>query len=92
MNTDTGVLRRIVSFGGGNLGANIAKAAAAGFTPVPKKHEAEAEKHLDGKDSALVDLKANSPLANWAREERRHSKCRKAKTKMAKASKRRNRA
>lgn len=88
MNVDTGELRRFAVVAGG-AGKSAAEAAAkmAGFTRVPKEHEAEADKFLAGKDSFFVDMTQQTPLTDWARRERgkrkksQWSKVRKARRK-----------
>lgn len=79
MNIDTGKLERL--YENQKLEAN--------FVQVPRELEQEALRELDGKQSTIVDLTTNSPLANFARSQRK--KRQKTRQKMAKASKRRNR-
>lgn len=63
-----------------------------GFMQVPDDFRDEAEKVLKGRDSAVIDLAADTPLAKWAGEQRklRDGKA-KTRRKMAKASRRKNR-
>jgi hypothetical protein len=64
------------------------------FDPVPDKLEEEAKKELAGRDRAVVDLKKRTPLTKWAQEQtarRKRVNKRRVKSKMAKASRKRNR-
>ncbi len=88
MNTDTGELRRLAAFRGIGMSEKIQSAAKAGFTPVPEEHEEEANEILGEKDAAFADMTADTPLVDWAK--RQHRKKTK-RTKMVKASRRRNR-
>lgn len=59
---------------------------------VPEELEEEAEKALGDKDKVVIDLQADTPLANWARHQRAyHKNNTRKKRKMAKKSKQRNR-
>lgn len=60
-----------------------------GFTPVPDEYEDEARKELGDADSVTVDKTRNTPLVNWAKEKAKAK--RKARAKMAKTSRRKNR-
>ncbi|SMC38133.1 hypothetical protein [Papillibacter cinnamivorans] len=82
MNIDTGELRMFT--------ADQMKEFVGVFTPVPSELQDEARKALGGEESTVIDLKADTPLANWAKSERKH-KAKSNRAKMAKASKRRNR-
>ena len=79
MNIDTGELRLLTE-----------KALIPeGFFAVPKELEEEALNELGDRQSVFVDLKSNTPLAQFAQSQRAQRK--KSRKKMAKASKRRNR-
>ena len=80
MNCDTGELRRL-------LGSETLQ---EGFIQVPDDLAEEAEKVLGEKQSAFVDLKQHTPLADFARSQRVQTKKNNRK-KMSKASKRKNR-
>jgi hypothetical protein len=84
MNVDTGELRRLAKY------ADEKEIIKEGFTSVPAELQEEANKELGSQDSVMVDMKKDTPLANWANQTRVASK-KKAKNKMAKASRRRNR-
>jgi len=84
MNVDTGELIRLA------MNADIAELIKKGFTPVPEELQEEANRELGNKDSVMVDMKKNTPLANWANRTKAANK-KKAKNKMARASRRRNR-
>lgn len=56
-----------------------------GYEPVPKELESAAKKKLAGKDEAYVSLTSGGKLSKWA------AKQRKAKRKMQKESRRKNR-
>lgn len=64
-----------------------------GLEPLPDKLQEEAEKELAGRKEAFVDLKADTPLANWARKRRKTStaKMKKKRRKMAQQSRKINR-
>ena len=62
------------------------------YFDVPPELQFEAERELDGKNETYVDIKANTPLANWASKKRTERDKKKNKRHMAKKSKRRNRA
>lgn len=70
--------------------AKLLEKEIEGFVKVPTELEEEAIKALDGKEKTIVDLESDTPLANWARQERKH-KTKSSRAKMAKASKRKNR-
>lgn len=82
MNVQTGELKL--------MDEQMAKKLGEDWAKVPKKLEPEAKKVLNGKQSTVVNLKDKSPLARWAKHKRDESK-KKARKKMAKASKKRNR-
>jgi len=83
MNVDTGELRRFEK-------EKAEELLKEEFVPVPKKHKAEANKELGDKDSVIVDMRKDTPLANWANRTRVANK-KKARNKTARASRRRNR-
>ena len=58
-----------------------------GFIAVPEELQPDADLALGDNDSVVIDLKANTPLANFARKVNKA----KRRRKMATASKRRNR-
>ncbi len=68
------------------------QAQGLGLVPVPGELQADAEEALDGKEETTVNLRENSPLANWARGKQRCKRLVARGTRdMAKASRRRNR-
>ncbi len=83
MNVDTGELRRFKE-------QQAKELMKQGFVPVPSEHREEANQELGDKESTYVDLKKDSPLVNWAKQVKA-SKKKKAKTKIVKTSRRRNR-
>lgn len=88
----TGERRKIMNVNTGELmmlSAENMKLLYNKFTSVPDELQDEAKKELAGKEKTVVDLKADTPLANWAKRERNKVKSNRAK--MAKASRRRNR-
>lgn len=85
MNVDTGELRRMA------IDGKELELIKQGFTQVPTELQEEANKALGNRSSVFVNMKKDTPLANWAKKTRAENK-KKAKRKMAKASKRRNRA
>lgn len=68
----------------------LEKVFKSGLTPIPEELQSNAEEALGGRDQTTIDLGGNTPLANWARQERQHRK-KSNKVKMAKASRSRNR-
>jgi signal transduction histidine kinase len=84
MNINTGELRRLSE----QMSPEILK--KLGFTPVPEELQNEAEKELGEKESVIVDMQKDTPLVAWAKAHRKADN-KKARAKMAKASKRRNR-
>lgn len=50
-----------------------------GYEPLPDKLVQTAEKVLDGKKETYVDLRAASPLANWAKKKRKEKIAAKSK-------------
>lgn len=78
MNCDTGELIRLMK----------GQEPPEGFAPVPDKLSEEANKELAGRDSVMVDMTKDTPLTGWAKKQQ---KKRKARSKMARASRRRNR-
>ena len=64
-----------------------------GFTRVPDDFAEEAKKFLEESESknkpAIVDMTQDTPLVNWAKHQRDSKK--KTRTKMARASRRKNR-
>ncbi len=78
MNADTGKLMRLL--------AN--EVVPEGFTKVPEHLVNEAISELGDKDSVIVDMSKNTPLICWAKNKQKNKK---AKRKMVKASKRKNR-
>ena len=79
MDTKTGELTRM----------NASSAVANGFTPVPKRHEKEADEILGDADSAMADMTVDTPLVAWAT--RHHQKKTTNRKNIQKASKIRNR-
>ena len=79
MNINTGEL----------ISLNYGDVIPEGFIPVPQELEAEALRTLEGQQSAFIDLKGNTPIAAFAHSQR--AKKEKARRKMARASKHRNR-
>ncbi len=61
------------------------------FELVSKKLQAAARQELAGRESAVVDLSAPTPLAEWANKRRVILNRKKAKAKIAAASRRKNR-
>lgn len=59
-----------------------------GYEPVPKELERAAQKKLAGRDEATVSLTSGGKLSKWAAGKRNE---RKAKNRIAKESKRKNR-
>lgn len=82
MNTDTGELRMFAA----NLKSE--ELEMMGFTPVPNDLHEEAERVLDGKESVMVDIAQNTPLANWTK--RRQKSKKKVRAKIARKSRARN--
>ncbi|WP_425059209.1 hypothetical protein SCACP_38880 [Sporomusa carbonis] len=82
MNVDNGHLIKLAQY----------EAMRAGYQPVPPELQTEAERELAGKNESFVDLKAASPLANWAAKKRAERDKKNDKRRMAKESRRRNRA
>lgn len=65
-----------------------------GLEPLPENLQKEAEKELAGRKETFVDLKADTPLAKWARKRRNMmspAKKKKKRRKMTKQSQRINR-
>lgn len=63
--------------------------------PVPKEHEEEARKILDGKKRGQADMKKKTPLVRWAKQQCaaiNKKNQRKVRRKIADASRKRNRA
>ena len=86
MDVRTGELIREKAF------EELAEEEAKRFRKVKKELEEEAIKELEGKDKTFIDLKARTPLAKWAKQERKMDKKKiKKKRKIAKASRKRNR-
>jgi hypothetical protein len=82
MNVDTGELRMLTT--------EQMQALKDSFMPVPDDLQEDAKKELSGKESTIIDLKADTPLARWAGQERKHQK-KNNRRQMAKASRRKNR-
>jgi len=68
MDTSTGHLVRDIEF--------VPAEKRKDYTPVPRRLRRAAEKKLDGKDEAVVDLARRTQLAQWARADRRKKKSR----------------
>lgn len=85
MNVDTGELRRLLSH------EEELKLIKNGFTPVPEELKEEANRALGNRDSVVIDMETDTPLANWANKARSKNK-KKTKRKMATTSRRRNRS
>lgn len=85
MNVDTGELIRLR-----NLSPEIVE--AMGFVPVPKEHEAEANRIIEEAEAnrrkAFADMTADTPLVQWARAHNKKNP--KSKRKMINASRRKN--
>lgn len=86
MNVNTGEL---IAVGNGEELKELMKAWGDDLRQVPPELQGEANKALNGNSRTFIDLKADTPLANFAKKER--SKNKKAKRKMAQASRKRNR-
>lgn len=82
MNPGTG---HLLVIGEGMPNREKRRMEASGYEPVPKELEVSANKKLTGRDEAMVSLTSGGKLSKWAASRR------KAKRKMAQASKRRNR-
>jgi len=61
MNTDTGEIKRFMA----------GQAPPPGFQPVPDELLPDAEAALDDQDSTVIDIEDDTPLARWARKDRR---------------------
>ena len=86
MNVDTGEILRLKSL------LADAETIPEGFKIVPDDLSGEAEKELGDKDRTVVDMTKDTPLVNWAKNQRViKSKKRSNLPKMQKQSKRRNR-
>ena len=88
MNVNTGELRRLADQ------QEIIKAMKAGFVMVPDELRKEADQELGSARGVFVDMDKPTPLTKWAQQTRAYRKrCakRKARKKIAKASRRRNR-
>jgi inorganic pyrophosphatase len=89
MNVNTGELRMLAA--GAERDKELLKALMEeGFRPVPQELQEEAAKELNGKEETFVNLKGSTPLAKWAKNQREKDK-KKAKRKLAKASRKLNR-
>jgi hypothetical protein len=86
MNINTGELRTIAD---AMELEELKKEWGDSLREVPEGMKEEANKVLHGSDRVFIDLKANTPLANFAKKER--TKAKKAKRKMVQASRKRNR-
>jgi hypothetical protein len=88
MNIETGELIRLASL------MPIDPEERGMFREVPDELAKEAKKELGDKDRVFVDMKKKTPLTKWAHQQGRaihKTDKRKARRKIAKASKRRNR-
>lgn len=86
MNVDTGELRRLSA----EEFKEIDKTFFKDFVPVPDTFQKEADTLLGDKDSVMVDMTQNTPLVNWSKK-KKAEKDKKAKRKIAEASRKRNR-
>lgn len=86
MNVNTGELRVVAD---DDELKQLMKEWGDDLRTVPPELQSEANNALNGKSSTYIDLKANTPLANYANKERNKQK--KSKRKMSQASKKRNR-
>ncbi len=59
------------------------------YTPIPRSLLQDAERELKGRDETYVDLNQAGALPAWARNKKRKNR---ARAKLAKASRKRNRA
>jgi hypothetical protein len=86
MNVNTGELRAIAD---AMEIEELKKEWGDSLRIVPEGMKEEAVEALHGSNRVFIDLKADTPLANFAKKER--NKNRKAKRKMVQASRKRNR-
>jgi sulfur transfer protein SufE len=86
MNVNTGELRAIADK---MELEELKKEWGDSLREVPESLKDEANKVLHGNSRVFVDLKADTPLANFAKKERNKQK--KSKRKMVQASRKRNR-
>lgn len=92
MNIDNGHLIRLdVADEGSNYGQEIKKRMEEYFA-MPPELQVEAEREFAGNNETYVDLKAATPLANWAARQRAKRDKQKNKRLMSKKSKQRNRS
>jgi len=85
MNVDTGEIIRRKEL-------KLDKEELKQFRKVREDLEEEALKALGSEDKVTIDLKANTPLAKWAKQERKKDKSKdKKKRKQARKSRQRNR-
>lgn len=84
MNVNTGDLYRVSSK---EELEELKKAFGDALQPVPEEHSKDANAELGNKKHVVVDMKKDTPLANWAKQKRTQ----KSKRKMVKRSKRANR-
>lgn len=86
MNVDTGEIIRLKS-----LLADL-ETIPQGFKIVPDDLSGEAEKEINDKDRAVVDMTKDTPLVNWAKSQQAVKNKKRSKLpSMQKQSKRRNR-
>jgi TRAP-type C4-dicarboxylate transport system substrate-binding protein len=89
MNIETGQLLRLI--GSSEEQEVMIREAGEDFLRIPEELEAEARQQLGNKKETFVPLNKPSSLADWAAKARAEQSKKKAKRKMIKASKRRNR-
>lgn len=59
------------------------------YTQIPPQLQEQANRELDGRDSTYINLNRATALADWANKKKRKNR---AKAKLAKASRKRNRS